>query len=47
MVGTHNLRHMFQDGNPWARLDAAVKLKSLHGRRAMNVATDLGACPDG
>lgn len=46
-VGTYKLRHVFQDGNPWARLDTAVELKSHHGRRTTNVATDLGAFPDG
>lgn len=44
-VGTYQLRRMFQDGNPWVRLDTAVELKSHHGRGAMNVATDLAAYP--
>lgn len=36
---------MFQVGNPWARLATAIELKSHHGTGAMNVATDLAACP--
>ena len=34
-VGTYKLRRMFQDGKPWARLDASVELKSLRGRTTM------------